>query len=117
MSQPFSEDDIRTFLRSLKLGKYETEAYLTLVKHGPQDYKGLIKLSHIPYGKIYYTLNILMKKGWVKSRDQTPRIFSALNPEEPLMSYLLDIKKQLKDLENSVLRILPQIKTLYNRSH
>jgi len=116
MSKSFSEDDIRSFLHSLKLGKYETEAYLTLLKNGPQDYKGLVKLSRVPYGKIYYTLDILIKKGWVKNSDQKPRVFYALDPEETLMNYLLDMKKQMADMERSVLRIIPQIKTLYGQS-
>ncbi len=115
MAKPFSEGEIRNFLRSLKLCKYETEVYLTLLKYGPQDYKGLTELSGVPYGKIYRTLNVLAKKGWVGNLDQRPRIFYAVDPEEPLKNHLVRMKKQMNDLEESFQRIIPQLKALYNQ--
>jgi sugar-specific transcriptional regulator TrmB len=117
MIPPLSEDEIKHTLRSLKLGKYETKVYLTLLKHGPQDYKELIKRSDVPYGKIYYTLNSLIKKGWVKNRDQKPKIFYSTDPEEPLIHHLLRIKKEMNTLERSVLRIMTQLKVLYNNNN
>ena len=93
MTQPLNEDETKNILHRLKLGKYETEVYLTLLKHGPQDYKGLIKRSGVPYGKIYYTLNDLTKKGWVENRDQKPKIFYATDPEGPLIHHLIKRKK------------------------
>ena len=115
MVKPFSEGEIRNFLRSLKLCKYETEAYLTLLKYGPQDYKGLTELSGVPYGKIYCTLNVLAIKEWVGNLDQRPRIFYALDPEKPLKNHLVRMKKQVNDFEESFQRIIPQLKALYNQ--
>jgi len=116
MIQPLSEEEIKDSLHSLKLSKYETKVYLTLLKHGPQDYKGLIKRSGVPYGKIYYTLNSLTKKGWVENLDRKPKIFYAEDPEGPLIDCLSRIKKEMNDLERLILRITPQLKTLYNNS-
>ena len=116
MTQPLNEDDIKNILHSLKLGKYETEVYLTLLKHGPQDYKALIKRSSVPYGKIYYTLNDLTKKGWVENREHKPKIFYAVDPEGPLINHLIRIKKEMNEIERSVLRIMPQLKTGYNNT-
>ena len=117
MTTLLSDEKIENFLRNFKLGKYETEAYLTLLKHGPQDYKGLTESSGVPYGKIYYTLNVLAKKGWVGNLDQRPRIFYAVDPEKPLKNHLGRIKKQVNNLEESFHRMIPQLKTLYKQSH
>lgn len=117
MPPSLSDDEIKDTLRRLKLGKYEMEVYLTLLKHGPQDYKELIKRSGVPYGKIYYTLNGLTKKGWVKNRDQKPKIFYAADPEGPLIHHLLRIKKEMNTIERSILRITLQLKTLYNNNN
>ena len=116
MVQPLNDDKIKSILRSLKLGKYETEVYLTLLKDGPQDYKGLIKRSGVPYGKIYYTLNGLTIKGWVENLDQKPKIFYAVDPEEPLINHLIRIKEEMNDLERSILQITFHLKTLYNKT-
>ena len=113
MTPTLNEDETKNILRSLKLGKYETKVYITLLKHGPQDYKELIKRSGVPYGKIYYTLNGLTKKGWVDNRGQKPKIFYAVDPEGPLITHLIRIKEEMNDIERSVLRIMPQLKTLY----
>ncbi len=116
MTQILNDDETKNILRSLKLGKYETEVYLTLLKYGPQDYKELINRSGVPYGKIYYTLNDLAKKGWVENRDQKPKIFYAVDPEGPLINHLLRIKKEMNDIERSVLQVMLQLKTLYNNT-
>ena len=116
MAQPSNDDEVKNTLRSLKLGKYETEVYLTLLKYGPQDYKGLIKRSGVPYGKIYYTLNGLTKKGWVENRDQKPKIFYAVDPEGPLIKHLIRIKEEMNAIERSILQITLHLKTLYNNT-
>jgi sugar-specific transcriptional regulator TrmB len=117
MAQPFSEEEIVNFLYGLRLGKYETEAYLTLIKHGPQNYKGLDELCSVPYGKIYYTLKTLDNKGWVKTVNRRPKIFYAVDPEIPLTNELNRIRNMVNELEESFQRIAPQLKTLYILSH
>ena len=91
MTKDFNE--IEHFLYNLKLGKYEARAYLTLLKHGPQDYNGLIELSNVPYGQINAILKSLIKKGWVKTPDQRSQTFCAMYPETPLRKYLMNMKK------------------------
>ena len=41
MVEPSTDDEIENILNNLGLCKYEARAYLTLLKHGPQNYKGL----------------------------------------------------------------------------
>ena len=116
MDKPYSNDEIKNFLHTLKLTKYETEVYLAILKHGPQNYKEITKRSGVPYGKIYYTLKTLSKKGWIKSLNTRPRIFHAADPREPLKNHLVQIKEQIHDLEELFQRMIPQFQTLYHRS-
>ena len=90
MPQAFNE--FECFFHNLNLSKYETKAYLALLKHGPQDHKGLMKLSD-DNGRIKSTLKSLIKKGWIKIIGINPRIFCAVYPEKPLRRYLLNMKK------------------------
>ena len=116
MANPFSEDEIKNFLRNLKLTKYELDVYLTLLQHGPANYKEITKLSGVPYGKIYYTLKSLAKKGWIKSINGRPRIFYSADPQKPLQNYLVRIRKQMNDLEELFQQMIPQLQTLYKKS-
>jgi sugar-specific transcriptional regulator TrmB len=109
MSNPLSEDEVKNFLYGLELTKYETEVYLTILKYGPQNYKEIIKRSGVPYGKIYYTLTSLTKKGWIQSINKRPRIFHITDPEEVLQNHLARIKKQINDLEELFRKVIPQL--------
>ena len=111
------DDEIENLLNNLRLCKYEARAYLTLLKHGPQNYKGLTELSGIPYGRIYCTMGSLTKKGWIKTLDQRPKIFYAVDPEKPLMNHLREMKEQVASLEKTIRRVSLKLKTLYNQSH
>ena len=117
LEKPFNKDIIENLLHNFRLTKYETDVYLTLLMHGPQNYKGLLKLSGVPLGKIYYIINSLDLKGWVKSIDEKPRIFYTVNPEEPIKNHLIEIKKQINNLEESSQQIMPQLQNLYDHSH
>jgi len=117
MVEPSPDDEIENLLNNLGLCKYEARAYLTLLKHGPQNYKGLTELSGIPYGRIYCTMKSLTKKGWIKTLDQRPKIFYAVDPETPLRKHLMEVREQVANLEKAILRVSPKLKTLYNQSH
>jgi len=86
-------NEIENFLFSLKLNKYEAKTYLTLLKHGPQDFKELNKLTGVGHRKIYSTLKSLAKKGWITSLEKKPKIFTAKYPETPLRKYLMSLKE------------------------
>jgi len=117
MVEPSTDDEIENLLNNLGLCKYEARAYLTLLKHGPQNYKSLTELSGIPYGRIYCTMGSLAEKGWIKTLDQRPKIFYAADPEMPLMNHLMEMKEQVASLEKTIRRVSLKLKTLYNQSH
>ena len=117
MVEPSSEGEVENLLHNLGLCKYEARAYLALLNHGPQNYRGLIQHSGIPYGRIYSTTRSLAEKGWIKTMDRRPRIFYALDPETPLRNHLMRMKEEVDRLEKAIRRVSPKLKTLYNQSH
>ncbi len=114
---PTCDDDVAAFLHRFDLGKYETDAYLTLLQYGPQNYKGLAERSSVPYGKIYATMKALDAKGWVTTLNRRPKIFCAVAPEIPLKTSIERIKKRVNKLEATFQRIGPHLTTLYTQSH
>ena len=115
--EEFNEDEIQRLLGGLQFGRYETEVYLALIKHGPQNYRGLTRLSGVPYGRIYSVLKSLKSKGWIKAVDGRPRIFQAIDPQVPLMQKWRLVSKRFRGLEEEFQRITPQLEMLYNQSH
>jgi len=111
------ENEIEDLLHDLGLCKYERKAYLTLLKHGPQNYKSLSDLSDVPYGKIYSVMERLAEKGWTKSLNQRPKIFYATDPEEHMYNRLLEMKKEMASLENTIQRVSAKLKGLYHHSN
>ena len=114
---PAYTDDVVAFLHRFDLGKYETDAYLTLLQYGPQNYKGLAERSHVPYGKIYATMKALDAKGWITTLNRRPKLFCAVPPKIPLQTSIDRIKKRVSKLEATFQRIGPHLTTLYTQSH
>ena len=110
-------DKIEDLLHNLGLCKYERKAYLTLLKHGPQNYKSLSNISDVPYGRIYSVMESLAKKGWTKSLNQRPKIFYATDPEKQMNNRLLEMKKEIVSLEKTIQRISAKLKILYHHSN
>ena len=117
MDKSLSEGEIKNFLRDLQLTDYEIKVYVSLLKYGPQNYKELTKRSSVPYGKIYYILKSLSRKGWIKSINGRPRVFHATDPKEPLQNHLVKIKEQINELEDLFHRMIPQLQKLYHKSN
>ncbi len=108
MPQKLNEEGVEKFLRKIGLRKYEIQAYLALIKNGPQEYTGLIKLSGVPYGKIYTTMGTLAKKGWARASKDRPKIFYPVEPERALKDHLERIRKTISELEQAYARISPK---------
>jgi len=67
-------------LREYGLDKYESLAYLTLVKIGLCTSSAVSKKSDVPYGRIYSVLSSLESKGFVKVYTGAPKRFMAIEP-------------------------------------
>jgi len=112
LPQSLNEEDVKTFLQKIGFRKYEIQAYLALIKNGPQEYTGLIKLSGVPYGKIYTTMGALAQKGWAKSSKDRPKIFYPVDPERALKNHLERIRKTIREQEEAYTRISPRLRTV-----
>ena len=89
-------------LIELGLNKYEADAYLYVLKHGISEAGPVYKNTTIPYGKIYDTLNSLVKKGLVEVQNKRPKKYMAKRPRAALNIFYADKKKQMDaDMERT----------------
>ncbi len=105
-------------LSELGLTNYETRAYLTLLKEGPQTCKMLTRITGIPTGKIYSVMNSLLAEGWVTTpARQRPKTYYATNPETAIKKRLIDFKEELNNLESSASNISPLLKSEFDQHY
>ncbi len=74
------EDEIIEKLQRLGLTKYESLAYITLLKLGPSKATDITKESGIPHTRVYDVLSSLHRKGFVDVMQGTPRLYKPVNP-------------------------------------
>jgi sugar-specific transcriptional regulator TrmB len=87
-------------LEAFGLTKYESKAYLTLLKRGKEQVKPLAQYSDVPIGRIYDILHSLEYKGLIIGDKGRPASYMARDPKVAI-SALLDSKAQeLDDLRN-----------------
>ncbi|MDK2782837.1 MAG: HTH-type transcriptional regulator, sugar sensing transcriptional regulator [Thermococcaceae archaeon] len=115
------EEEIIKMLQKLGLTKYESLAYITLLKLGTSKATDLTKESGIPHTRIYDVLSSLHRKGFVDIMHGTPRMYKPVNPEivfeklkEELLSDIDSVKKALLELYKSVHgEDIPEIWTIH----
>ena len=69
------------------LTKYETKTYMTLLKEGSSEVNTIYKEAKIPFGKVYFVLSSLEKKGFVEIINIRPKMYRAINPEIAFQKY------------------------------
>lgn len=84
-------------LKALGLNKYETEAYLTLLKMGKTTAYRLSENSEVPFGRVYEILESLENKGLVTLESKDPKKYEAVNPEIGLRALLNEKGKEWKE--------------------
>ncbi len=87
-----SEDD----LRRIGLTKYEANAYLSIVRHNSVDAKTICKEAEVPYGKIYETLNTLLKMNFIEVQNTRPKKYRATKPSLAFDYFYSEKKKSLE---------------------
>jgi len=93
-------------LRKIGFTEYENKVYTTLLKHGPLKGAQASKHSRVPHSKTYQALESLRKKGFVRESGMRPKIFSPVNPEKAIKSY---IKKRSGELEETAAGLIPTL--------
>lgn len=67
-------------LGSMGLTAYEARSLSHLLRNGPRSGPDLSREAHVPFGRIYDTLNTLLAKGLVTVRPGRPKTYAAVAP-------------------------------------
>src|ERR1700729_3666041 len=91
MTQDLPELEFRRFwqrLQALGLNAYEARSYLVLVGHPRFKALELAARAHVPRQKIYEVLDSLVEKGFARVIQDRTKLFSAVEPNLAIPSYL-----------------------------
>src|SRR5246127_3858093 len=101
MSEELGEVDFQRFWRRLQqlgLNAYESRSYLVLLGHPKFKALELAARAHVPRQKIYEVLDSLVEKGFAQVVQEKTKLFSAVEPDLAIPSYL-SRKRQLLQRE------------------
>ena len=85
-------------LQQLGLNAYESRSYLVLLGHPRFKALELAARAHVPRQKIYEVLDSLVEKGFAQVVQEKTKLFSAVEPNLAIPSYLAR-KRQLMEHE------------------
>lgn len=103
------EGEIIEKLQRLGLTKYESLAYITLLKLGPSKATDITKESGIPHTRVYDVLSSLHRKGFVDVMQGTPRLYKPVNPEVILEKIKEKIVQDIEALKESFLELYREV--------
>jgi|GEM_PF-830260 sugar-specific transcriptional regulator TrmB len=116
-----NEEEIIEKLQKFGLTKYESLAYISLLKLGPSRATDITKESGIPHTRVYDVLSSLHRKGFVDIMHGTPRLYKPVSPEIVLEKLKEDVIRDIKSLREAFLELyksvhgeeLPEIWTIH----
>jgi len=111
LTTPISEEAKRV-LRELGLTEYETRAYLALLEKGVLTASQVSEYSGVPYSKVYETLGMLERKGWIETEQGRPGRHYPKAPSEALATVKLQMEEKVKSWEKT---ILGDLQALYEK--
>ncbi|NJE45969.1 TrmB family transcriptional regulator [Thermococcus sp. GR7] len=103
------EEEIIEKLQKLGLTKYESLAYITLLKLGPSKATDITKESGIPHTRVYDVLSSLHRKGFVDVMHGAPRLYKPVNPEVVLEKIKEEFIEDLENLKAAFLELYRQV--------
>ncbi|NJE05650.1 TrmB family transcriptional regulator [Thermococcus sp. M36] len=103
------EDEIIEKLQRLGLTKYESLAYITLLKLGPSKATDITKESGIPHTRVYDVLSSLHRKGFVDVMQGSPRLYKPVNPEVVLEKIKEDFIEDIENLKEAFLDLYREV--------
>jgi len=114
------EDEIIEKLQKLGLTKYESLAYVTLLKLGPSKATDITRESGIPHTRVYDVLSSLHRKGFVDVMHGSPRLYRPVNPEVVLEKIKEEFIEDINNLKSAFVELyreahgqeLPEIWTI-----
>lgn len=104
-----------SILKKLDLSDKEITVYLNLLKNGASSIRALAEFSDLNRGTVYDVLKKLQETGLVSFYHQdTKQKFAAEDPEK--ITQLIHLREnELRQLENKVEEIIPQLKSLQEK--
>jgi sugar-specific transcriptional regulator TrmB len=103
------EDEIIDKLQKLGLTKYESVAYITLLKLGPSKATDITKESGIPHTRVYDVLSSLHRKGFVDVMHGSPRLYKPVNPEVVLEKVKEEFVSDIEELKGAFLELYREV--------
>src|SRR5277367_316334 len=104
MKQDLAEVEYQRFwkgLQQLGLNAYEARSYLVLLGHPRFKALELAPRAHVPRQKIYEVLDNLVEKGFARVIQDRTKLFSAVEPNLAIPSYLARKRRIMEhDLTN-----------------
>ncbi|WP_148882979.1 HTH-type sugar sensing transcriptional regulator TrmBL1 [Thermococcus aciditolerans] len=104
-----NEEEIVEKLQKLGLTKYESLAYITLLKLGPSKATDITKESGIPHTRVYDVLSSLHRKGFVDVMQGSPRLYKPVNPEVVLERIKEDFIEDVENLKVAFLELYREV--------
>ncbi|SHH32545.1 TrmB family transcriptional regulator [Tepidibacter thalassicus] len=96
------EEKIIEHMMQIGINKYESKAYISLLKRPGITAYELSKLSGVPQAKIYETMNKLLDKKLVNIIGDSPTKYIAVDFEDYLDNYKKSVSKTIKFLKENV---------------
>jgi HTH-type transcriptional regulator, sugar sensing transcriptional regulator len=121
MGDAFVEVEFQRFWRRLQqlgLNAYESRSYLVLLGHAKFKALELAARAHVPRQKIYEVLDSLVEKGFAQVVQEKTKLFSAVEPNLAIPSYLArkrqHVEHELTDQSRVASGLMDDLKVLYS---
>src|SRR5919202_776263 len=121
MSEELAEVDFQRFWRRLQqlgLNAYESRSYLVLLGHPRFKALELAARAHVPRQKIYEVLDSLVEKGFAQVVQEKTKLFSAVEPNLAIPSYLerraVSLQQELTDQSRLAGGLVEDLMTAYS---
>lgn len=121
MTNDAPEVEYQRFWRSLQqlgLNAYEARAYVVLLGHARFKALELAPRAHVPRQKIYEVLDSLVEKGFASVVQDRTKLFSAVEPNLAIPSYLARrrqmLEHELMDQSRSAHNLMEDLSGLYS---
>lgn len=105
-------------LQQLGLNAYESRSYLVLLGHPKFKALELAARAHVPRQKIYEVLDSLVEKGFAQVVQEKTKLFSAVEPNLAIPSYLArkrqQVEHELTDQSRVASGLMDDLKALYS---
>lgn len=107
-------DELKEFLKNVKLSNYEIKAYLTLLHSNNMEANEISKKSRVPVGRIYEILEDLKEKGMIEIQESRPKIYRIIPPNQALNNLISHLDDES---HRKITNLSDQAKILESKLH